>query len=91
MSAHMAAPLYGIAERAYDLIVSTPIAKGGAVADTSPSTSTSTSTGTTKTGTSTSSSADSASTDGTSGASSLVGHGAGLASSAFAVLLAFLI
>ncbi|GAA6053831.1 hypothetical protein JCM3770_004740 [Rhodotorula araucariae] len=32
MSAHMTAPLYGIAERAYDLLVSTPRAAGGSVA-----------------------------------------------------------
>ncbi|GAA5959711.1 hypothetical protein JCM21900_001400 [Sporobolomyces salmonicolor] len=32
MSAHMTAPLYGIAERAYDLLVSTPKAVGGSIA-----------------------------------------------------------
>ncbi|BGP46470.1 hypothetical protein JCM10450v2_002315 [Rhodotorula kratochvilovae] len=32
MSAHMTAPLYGIAERAYDLLLSTPKAAGGSVA-----------------------------------------------------------
>ncbi|GAA5974228.1 hypothetical protein JCM11641_003339 [Rhodosporidiobolus odoratus] len=34
MSAHMTAPLYGIAERAYDLLVSTPKALGGSDAAT---------------------------------------------------------
>ncbi|GAA5911816.1 hypothetical protein JCM6882_003366, partial [Rhodosporidiobolus microsporus] len=34
MSAHMTAPLYGIAERAYDLLVSTPKALGGSDAST---------------------------------------------------------
>ncbi|GAA5873248.1 hypothetical protein JCM1840_000006 [Sporobolomyces johnsonii] len=32
MSAHMTAPLYGIAERAYDILVSTPKAVGGSIA-----------------------------------------------------------
>lgn len=35
MSAHMTAPLYGVAERAYDLIISTPVAVGGSVSEAS--------------------------------------------------------
>ncbi|GAA6037291.1 hypothetical protein JCM8097_008666 [Rhodosporidiobolus ruineniae] len=42
MSAHMTAPLYGIAERAYDLLVSTPKAAGGSEAATNASSSSST-------------------------------------------------
>ncbi|GAA5982892.1 hypothetical protein JCM5350_001544 [Sporobolomyces pararoseus] len=56
-SAHMTAPLYGIAERAYDLLVSNPKAVGGtALVSTSSSSSSSTSNGSGASSTSTTSS-----------------------------------
>lgn len=89
MSAHMTAPLYGIAERAYELLVSTPIAAGGTVDDASTSTSTTTAAGSSSTkgsGSSTSSSPAATGSGDTSAASTLVSSLVG--SSLLALILA---
>ncbi|GAA5855847.1 hypothetical protein JCM8547_000383 [Rhodosporidiobolus lusitaniae] len=80
MSAHMTAPLYGIAERAYDLLVSTSKAAGGSDASTNATSSSPTgATGNPGAASSTTSSNNAVQTDGSSGASRSVVGGSLLA------------